>query len=234
MEVPDLAIQWLVKYASSNTELAAISNVSRKWRQIAVQVILEQAADALSQESEQKDKLLLLPSMIRYLISQEKSTDNEIESYCIAWFHPDGMEIKQLSIDEDDSDSDDYQYGQGDDSDEPFAPSGGAGYAGSDNEKKKGSSRRRRSKSPTPLMATVSAGLRQQDKTDSQVSCMYQWNGYKEAMDILKPFGFETRFVEVSACLAILYIYNQLCRFLIYSLPNVSDLSNWVSWKHQQ
>ena len=204
MEVPDLAIKWVVRYASSNSDLAAVSNVCKKWRQIAVQVVLEQGAEAVNnsssedqRETKQKDKLLLLPSMIRYLISQEKSTDNETESYCIAWFHPDGMEIKQLSIDEDedDSESDDYY----------FAPNGGAGYAGSDNEKKKGSSRRRRSKSPAPLMATVSLGLRQQEDKNTQMSCMYQWNGYKEAMDVLRPFGFETRFVEVRSKYFLVY-----------------------------
>ena len=43
--------------------------------------------------------------MVRYLLCRQKSMDNKIESYCLAWFHPDGIEFKRLAIDPlDDSD----------------------------------------------------------------------------------------------------------------------------------
>jgi hypothetical protein len=208
MELPEVAIRHLVRSAGTNWELACLSNVSRKWREIAVSVILEQGHDALKGSSDEY-RLLLLPSMARYVLCQQKSTDNNVESFCIAWFHPDGMEIKQLSLDAADASDDESETEHADSmwprdhrhdhSPEPFAPSGGPSYAGSE-EEGKGSNRRNRvrSGSPTPLFAAVGAGLKKLQSATEHVSCMYQWNGYKEAMDVLKPFGYARRFVEVS------------------------------------
>jgi hypothetical protein len=196
MELPEVAIRHLVRSAGTNCELACLSNVSRKWREIAVSVILEQGHDALKGSSDEYG-LLLLPSMARYVLCQQKSTDNDVESFCIAWFHPDGMEIKQLSLDAADASDDESETEHADSmwpgdhrhdhSPEPFAPSGGSNRRN-----------RVRSGSPTPLFAAVGDGLKKLQTATEHVSCMYQWNGYKEAMDILKPFGYARRFVEVS------------------------------------
>lgn len=203
-----MAIRHLIRSAETNWELACLSNVSRKWREIAVSVILEQGHDALKGSSK-GHRLLLLPSMVRYVLCQQKSTDNNVESFCIAWFHPDGMEIKQLSLDPADASDDESDTEHPDSlwpgdhrldhSPEPFAPSGGPSYAGSE-EEGKGSNRRNRlrSGSPTPLFAAVGAGLKNLQAATEEVSCMHQWNGYKEAMDVLKPFEYARRFVEVS------------------------------------
>jgi hypothetical protein len=212
MELPEEAIRHLVRSAGTNWELACLSNVSRKWREIAVSVILEQGHDALKGSSDadaDESRLLLLPSMVRYVLCQQKSTDNDVESFCIAWFHPDGMEIKQLSLDAADASHDESETDHADSmwpsdhrhdhSPEPFAPSGGPSYAGSEEEGKGPNRRNRvRSGSPTPLFAAVGAGLKKLQTATEHVSCMYQWNGYKEAMDVLKPFGYARRFVEVS------------------------------------
>jgi hypothetical protein len=138
MDLPETAIQWLVSHASSNTELARLSNVCRKWRQIAIKTVLEQAQRSLDDDesSDQPSSLLLLPSMVRFLLCQEKSVDNQVESYCLSWFHPLGIEFKQLSIDPlddtDDSDEEDeimWSRNHRGPSPQPFAPSGRQSYA---------------------------------------------------------------------------------------------------------
>jgi hypothetical protein len=206
MTVPEGAIRWLALNASSNVELAYLSNVSRRWREIVIGTILDQAERSLKDsDDERHTPLLLLPSMVRYIMSREKSTDNKVEEYCISWFHPDGIEFMQLPLDA----MDDTDYGDDDqiiyagdhrgDSPQPFAPSGEQSYAGSEEEGK--SSRKRRSRSPSALVSAVGAGLRRLDPSTSYVNCVYQWNGYKEAIEVLRPFGYSIDFVKVSLVL---------------------------------
>lgn len=205
MELPDAAIRWLVQSAANNWELACLSNVCRKWRTVAVAVVLEQGHDALNNDDHGGSNLLLLASMVRFLLCRQRSTDYNIESFCIAWFHPLGMEIKQLSIDGNhDSDVDEEEAAamrardHREISPEPFAPSGGPSYAGSEEEAKGKRRAIGRSRSPTPLLAAVGAGLRDLETQRNYANCMYQWNGYQDANEILKPFGYCSNFVNVS------------------------------------
>jgi hypothetical protein len=193
MEIPDEAIRWLVRNAANNSQLAILSNTSRRFREIAISEVITQAQETLNTNGNEERDLLLLPSMVRFLLCQ--STDNSLESFCIAWFHPEGMEIKQVALDAaDDSDDDDYMYprDQQELSPEPFTPSGGTSYGGSEEEGKIGS-RRNMARSRSP-----GAGLRRFETPDTHVNCMYQWNSFRDAMDVLRPFGYALQFVQVS------------------------------------
>jgi hypothetical protein len=210
MEIPDIAIEWLLAHAANNVELATLSNVCRKWRKLAVIVVLEQGRKALANEnnkarSDQSSdgnsdgngkacNLLLLPSMVRHLLCEKRSMDFDVETFCIAWFHPEGMQVTRVSVDNIDDSEEEYMA-----SPEPFAPSGGPSYAGSEEEGKGSSRRKARSKSPTPVLRAVGVGLERLEAPSKQVSCLYQWNGYQDAVDVLRPFGYAPAFVKVSS-----------------------------------
>jgi len=199
MNCPELALQWVVTHSASNTEIAALSNVCRRWRTIVGRTLLDQAKESLLCDAD-TSSLLLLSSMIRFIHCDQKVTVNRIESYCLAWFHPRGIQFKELPIHQaDESDEDEgvnvRDHRSRSRSPQPFAPGGQQSYMGSDNEAKFS---RRRSKSPTPLLAAVGKGLRRlETNQDDFVNCMYQWNGYREAIEVLEPFGYAKSFVQV-------------------------------------
>lgn len=206
MEVPEPLIRWLVLNSSSNRELARFSNVCRRWRTIAVETLAQEATAAkkLDKDKDQRqDMALLLPSMLRYLAAGNKAADEARETYCLSWFHPSGILFKQLPLDG----MDDSENGEshtvamardhrGDDSPRPFAPSGQQSYAGSEEERK--SSRRQQNRSVTSSLISLTKRLRSLEETDRYVNCLYQWNGFSEAFQVLQPFGYEHDFVEVS------------------------------------
>jgi hypothetical protein len=281
---PSVAVRWMIRNTPSNVELAILSNVCRRWREIASKTIVEEVLGIGGEEADphhnddgsgnraRKKKAndvartlsplssLLLPSsasfLARYSKHQQKSAshsivakfdeDNHRETYCVAWFHPDGIEFKQVPLDPmDETEINDGNEGNdpgrpaggvyaGDhrvtSGEEPFAPGGEFSYAGSDNgghEGRNGQQQSRRnhsrSRSPAPTMSSsnrVSANpgvaprqLRQnlvpassssqhqqqlQQQSRDWVSCLYQWNGYSEMMDVLRPFGYASSFVRVS------------------------------------
>jgi hypothetical protein len=105
LSVEDIVVEWLLRFSSlSNVDFAHLSNLSQRWRQASKRAILEQATTA-------KDicdaPLLLLPSMVRYIISTAKtngeSNDNsnsgtQRDTFCAAWFHPDGIQELPISL----------------------------------------------------------------------------------------------------------------------------------------
>lgn len=200
MDLPVIAIRWLIRNAENNAELATLSNVCRSWRDIAVEVVLEQAENSLKDSGINHDisTLLLLPSMITCLLRSGEADTRIPEMFCIAWFDPSGLLTRAVPLSADYSDEEDNDDdGDGLLSSEPFAPQGGPSYAGSEEE---GSRRRRgRSRSPAPLLAAVGGGVRRvETPTKQQARCLYQWNGYREAIDVLRPFGYSQIFVQVS------------------------------------
>jgi hypothetical protein len=129
MNVPYPCIAWLVEnVASSNSELASFSNVSRHWRQCVVQSILEQVNKRFlldggeqeddDDEAEQRSPLLLLPSMARYIVCSQQNdgaasareNDNQNhDTFCAAWFDPSGIQLYCLEA-EDSEDDDRVQW----------------------------------------------------------------------------------------------------------------------------
>jgi len=186
-------------------ELANVSNVCGKWRKIVADSILEVARNSLNDhEDDERRNLLLLPSMVRFVMCNEKKTDNEIETYCLAWFTPTGIRFKQLSIDpQDDSDDEEDQPGydrlqteKNLDLPREFAPGGEHLYAGSEDESKK--KKNRKPSGRLPLLNSLKATNLQQTTDDqSFVNCLYQWDGLRDPQEILRPFGYSASFVEV-------------------------------------
>lgn len=190
MELPEPAIKWLAQHSSSNTELACLSNVCERWREIVAAALLEVAAKPVDQD--ESSKFLLLPSLLRSLMRQELEDEQDVETYCLSWLHPEGMLSQQLAVDpmdESDVDIDDIKSLRGERPASPqhFAPSGHESYVGSEDEATK------KSRKQGPLLAK----LRRNELSGSNlVYCLYQWNSYKEATDILRPFGYSPTFVR--------------------------------------
>lgn len=209
MDVPDPAICWLVSNASANGELACLSNICRKWREVVTYAILEAAKQSLDSSAtgnglEKSNSLLLLPSMARYIMLQGSiapTRNSPTETYCLAWFHPMGIQFRRIPVDVmDDSDNEDQAMVEKsryrNESPQPFVPAGGQSYAGSDEEFK--GSRRQLTRNITPTVASINARLRRLEENDKYVNCLYQWNGYREPFEVLRPFGYTTSFVNVS------------------------------------
>eukprot|EP00980_Cylindrotheca_fusiformis_P025338 scaffold13478_cov132-Cylindrotheca_fusiformis.AAC.31 len=223
MELPEPAIRWLVQNAASNEELARLSNVSKKWRSSTAAAILDQARKSLSGEQKQ-NSLLLLPSFVSALLRQGKAGSRDNETFCLSWFHPAGIESRQLPLDPaNDTDEEEDEMmngGQRGDSPEHFAPSGHESYVGSE-EERTSPPRRRSSKSAND--GAASAGSRSWVKTqEGYVHCMHQWNSYKEADEVLGPFGFSSQFVQVSHSLLFHYY---IWHLRSHTLQTLIDLS---------
>lgn len=178
MEIPEAFIKWWTEFSSSNVDLAHLANVNRKWRRIVIKVLLEQA------EKPQNDKtlLLLLPSMIRGILANETSiTQHDNDTFCAAWFHPKGIQIQQLQLM-----GDVWEHER----DQMFAPSGIPHYAGSDEEL-----------TGRFGVRTTSSGrtlVRQEGPL-----CSHEWQGYRDPMNVLEPFGYAAHFVEVSNIIVV-------------------------------
>jgi hypothetical protein len=196
MDLPEPAIRWLALHASSNAELACISNVCRKWRKNLKKVLLEIASDSLvTLDDNETPSLLLLPSMVRYVMSKEMNTNNHIETYCLAWFNPAGIKFKQVPIDPE-SDSDEGHQTmtvkhRAVESPQSFAPGGEQLYAGSEDEKKKNSRRQ-------PMRSTTISARLRHGEGDKFENCLYQWDGCRTPEDVLLPFGYASAFIQVS------------------------------------
>lgn len=212
MDLPEVAIRWLTKNASSNVELAAFSNVNRRWRKVVAEEIVQQILDvetnsdgsedgrstsAISNSSSSPDSdyspmsRLLLPSMARSLkhrsLDLTEYSSHEVDTFCLAWFHPMGIQIRSVPLGEPTS-SEDELTPEGE-STEGFAPSGGNSLydEGSDDDgkaKKKWNPRSRSSEK-----AAVSDSRRQ--------TCSHEWRGYRYPMEVLVPFGYANDFVNV-------------------------------------
>ena len=84
LAIPTVAIQWLVENASSDVDLARLSNVSREWRRLV----------ALAVSSKNSTSSLLLPSMVRFAnqTSTTASSPLPVDTFCAAWFAPKGIQ----------------------------------------------------------------------------------------------------------------------------------------------
>jgi hypothetical protein len=164
MEPPEIFIEWWAEFVSSNVALASLSNVNRSWRRIVIRVLLEQA------QREKDVSLLLLPSMLRAILTKNNATQHDKDTFCAAWFHPAGIQIQSLQA------AGDAWEHEGE-SEILFAPSGVPFYAGSEDERPRGRALRR---PEGPL-------------------CSHEWQGYRDPVDVLEPFGYAPYFVEVSS-----------------------------------
>ena len=183
MEVPEAFIEWWTQNAASNVDLASLSNVNRKWRNVVMRSLLNQVEESVERKnsstpSSSSASLLLLPSMLRaIMLSNSDHKPSDDETFCAAWFHPAGIQIQQLN-----TPSDMWDEGESD----MFAPSGVPFYAGSEEE---GASRALALKSPR---GGRTCPLLQKERP----LCSHEWRGYRNPMDVLEPFGYAAYFVE--------------------------------------
>lgn len=197
MDLPNSAIRLLVLYASSNTELACISNVCRRWREITTQTVLDTARESLEKAKDgDVSTLLLLPSMVRYIIGNEKDTNNDIESYCLAWFTPEGIRFRSLPANS--QDSTDYEDGHAmmtshhqEVAPSTFSPGGEQLHADETQ-----SFRQQKIQPATPADRSIVARLRTAG-SESSINCLYQWDGLRDPVDVLVPFGYADVFIKV-------------------------------------
>ena len=111
--VPSVALQWIVHNSiSSNAELSILSNVSRAWRNAVVECLVDDAVDDKPRlQTQFSCSRLLVPSWIRQFCesslkdpslrqpTEERINEDEDEdrdTYCVAWFHPDGIQSKYV------------------------------------------------------------------------------------------------------------------------------------------
>ena len=201
--IPDVAIQWIVQYScETNSNLAAVSNVNRKWRALAHAVIRDMLSSVIdssktsidSDVSESRISLtqykylsrLLLPEMALEIIRKfhtTKQTDflkNQNEaSFCLAWFPPEGIQVQKINVD---------AY-----SDEELFSSDGSDEFGKssddDNEEMAFYRERLQQRANELKSGHFNNGF--------ITSCSHEWQGYRDAINVLAPLGFSTMFIQV-------------------------------------
>eukprot|EP00934_Nitzschia_sp_Nitz4_P001094 Nitzschia sp. Nitz4//scaffold48_size128905//66811//70204//NITZ4_003600-RA/size128905-augustus-gene-0.7-mRNA-1//1//CDS//3329552982//1094//frame0 len=163
MSIPLEVVRWLVLHSTSNKEVATLSNVSHEWAQVVADAILE-IAEVNAPDSDVH--LLLFPSMIKALMagnfSQVAKESNE--TYCLAWFEPNGILTTPVSLYPEDASEDEFDSYFGFDDNLP--------------------SRNKTRPSKT------------KNEENTPCECIYQWNGYREAHEVLSPFGYTRSFVK--------------------------------------
>jgi hypothetical protein len=208
--VPSVAVRWVVYNAfTSNVELATLSNVSRFWREIVAQCVVDAATlpvpkgDKRSVSPTQTQPplspsttftRLLLPSWIRYFYAshsnfvslrqpgeekKHKEDEDDNETYCVAWFHPDGMRVKQITTLENN-------------------PSPEISTKSNSRPNQTSAASKLPLSSPARDNSTMNLGAS---------SVLYQWDGYSEAIDVLSPFGYSRSLLRVS-------IFEERCMYV--------------------
>lgn len=212
MEFPEAVIGRVVLFAAtSNVELGKLSNVSVKWRTVVKGVVLEQALRKSTASTSNRTSLLLLPSIIRHLVliqedqrstlksgsEKQKQLECYNETFCAAWFHPDGIQEKKFNYLDDDSGLHAvervHEHG-------PFASprNENDGGKGEGDKQMQQQSDRGRSRSPVPLTLPQSPPPKAKKAPDSSVcvSCTDEWRGFRSPTQVLAPFGYTAAFVN--------------------------------------
>ena len=109
--VPSVALRWIVcNSTSSNAELAILSNISRAWRDVVVDCLIDTVVeDKPTLQPAPSFSRLLVPSWIRQFymsssntvkanheVSQDNEEEEDHDTYCVAWFHPNGIQSKHV------------------------------------------------------------------------------------------------------------------------------------------
>eukprot|EP00547_Thalassionema_nitzschioides_P005283 CAMPEP_0194218770 /NCGR_PEP_ID=MMETSP0156-20130528/24514_1 /TAXON_ID=33649 /ORGANISM="Thalassionema nitzschioides, Strain L26-B" /LENGTH=577 /DNA_ID=CAMNT_0038948237 /DNA_START=171 /DNA_END=1904 /DNA_ORIENTATION=+ len=146
VEVPAVAIQWVIQTTPSNIELARLSNVSKRWSK-EVQSFTASYPNAMMPS-------LLLPSLARYVMNMDEEKRHESEhpdTFCATWLHPNGIQTVPVSTSPIQTNGSHLSYGKG----------------------------RARS-----------------NGENSSKHCCFEWRGYRNASQVLSPFGYSKRFVD--------------------------------------
>jgi len=178
--VPGVALQWILNYScSSNTDLATLTNVCRPWREITLEY-LKGHFDATLEGPQQKIhplQGLLLPDMALEIAKRRMTgmkmpshlLEQESDAFCLAWFHPRGIKIRTVDLAENFEDS---------------------SSSSSDEDKDEMLSYKFHLKKATRKLKTRGK-MSSEFKTTAE-----EWQGYRNATDVLFPFGYSTAFVR--------------------------------------
>jgi hypothetical protein len=235
----ELFVQWWLRNATvSNVELAHLSNLDRSWRRATQLAIVAQAMQALQVEEHnessvrleksERRRLLLLPSMVRHLLllrkreypnlPMEDELNDMHDSFCAAWFHPDGIQEERISLngkllayDEEHGETlaNSHHSYHTNSASTPFAPSGAPTYDGSHDEngdddreevRSRGSRKEQQRDSQRPrspvLLHTPTTPQRITSSKEGGVATCTEWKGYHTAVQVLQPFGYAASFVR--------------------------------------
>lgn len=199
----DVLLQWLLENSTvSNVELAHLSNVSRRWRYATKRAILEQAI-----KFECTSRLLLLPSMVRFIARTNDSDEHKsdiggascsLETFCAAWFHPECIQEQLISLHSKSAAEEEEEIAQNYHSQKTsaFAPSGEQTYEGSDDDKEEVRSRSSRKQQRRQQRSKSPPSLETKRSLEDLVAVCEEWRGYRTAMDVLHHFCYAASFVK--------------------------------------
>jgi hypothetical protein len=217
--VPHVALHWFLQYnCTSNSDLASVSNVNRRWRKItftflkdAFQAKVEEksASSDIHMEGSQDEKSgnssnnpgiyrLLLPDMAieiarRRLAAMNYSshlTSQESEAFCLAWFHPKGIQLRTIDL-SDNCYHDDYSISSefGEDNVHELVHGNTDLNASLQHLRQATQNLKRANNGGIDTKTYAKTNNNLQTVTD-------EWQGYRSATDVLIPFGYSTAFVQ--------------------------------------
>lgn len=179
--VPDVALEWILNWScSSNTYLATMSNVCRQWRNIILEYLkghFDAALEGPRTMTRNPLKGLLLPDMAleiakRRLTGMKCSSlllQQESDAFCLAWFHPRGIKVRTVDVAEN------------------FEESSSSSSEGDKDEML----------SYKFHLKKASRKLKKRGKMSLEFKTVAEeWQGYRNATDVLFPFGYATAFVR--------------------------------------
>ena len=200
---PSLALEWIIcNSVESDRELAAISNVCESWRETLMRTLK-------SHPQEQANTNLLLTTFVQRVsnggTNNEKSNNpedsNHNESFCIAWFAPEGLRETWIPRNPNADFQDEDSASGGEDGrsiqsalleQTPFAPSGEHGLVGSDDERTRRGSRRSRNLKRKTFSNNI---LQQKQHKGHSFLVAEEWRGYQTPYEVFRHFGFTKTFL---------------------------------------
>ena len=122
--------------------------------------------------------------------------------FCLAWFHPKGIKIQTVNLAEEEEEISSTSSSDDSSSDEEWD------YEEEVDRRNSSGKSKVNGLYHHPKIPLCSLRLRhlQSDKSKQQLeeksqlkTCSYEWQGYRHATEVLKPFGYSTSFIRVSA-----------------------------------
>jgi hypothetical protein len=190
MKLPDVALRWTLEHAiSSDVETARLSNVCVDWRSVVKLHVLECSTKL------HNGSLPLLPSMIACIRRTQSQNTAEIiqpdyestvgETFCVAWFHPGGVQEVDVALNV----KDDVYVDELDDAIPTNISSQSRTQLKRDIDAPS-----RRDEVEKPDCAQSRSTLDVADP-ERYAICAVEWQGYRHPVPILQSFGYTKGFL---------------------------------------
>ena len=193
---------------------------------MAMEILRRTHKDRHLQELNSSSKILK-DSVLDFIATNENPPKNVVRlsqpsSFCLAWFAPSGIQIKSIKLKESDStDSDDDSSSSSSSSEENMTLDimDDVSTIKNDNDNKQVMDEQNRDQVKdntrnnffSQKIPSTKRGLDDKNNGNSFLkTCSNEWRGYRDAIDVLIPFGYCTSFVRVSLILFMTrtnYIY---------------------------